>query len=146
MRDIAHSFDNQAMRGDLVFEGQLLRDEEGLTTAVLHSLFSDARADDDDLPDGQDRRGWWGDCLLPEDDRYGSKLWLLQREKQTRETLHRAREYAQQALAWLVEDGHAESVEVEAEWTREGALALRIVLALPNGSIERVALNYPWRS
>lgn len=146
MIDLAHQFDNQAMRGDMVYDGQLLAQDQGLTTAILHSLFSDARAEPDELPDqAGERRGWWGDCLLPQDDRYGSKLWLLQREKRTRETLHRAREYARQALAWLIEDGHADRVEVESEWTGEGALALLITLETPAG-IETLSLNYPWRS
>lgn len=144
--DIAHRFDNQIMRGDLTYDGQLLAMDQGLTTAILHSLFSDARAEADELPtETSERRGWWGDCLLPEDDRYGSKLWILQREKRTRETLHRAREYAQQALGWLIEDGHAEKIEVEAAWTPEGALALRIVLSAAAG-MERISLNYPWRT
>lgn len=146
MIDLAHQFDNQAMRGDMVYDGQLLAQDQGLTTAVLHSLFSDARAELDELPSpSSERRGWWGDCLLPEDDRYGSKLWLLQREKRTQETLHRAREYAQQALAWLIEDGHADKIEVQAEWTSQGALALLITLETPAG-LETISLNYPWRT
>ncbi len=146
MNDIAHHFDNQLMRGDLAYRDHLLAMDQGLTTAILHSLFSDARADCDELPAGaKQHRGWWGDCLASGNDRYGSKLWLLQREKRTRQTLQRAREYAHQALAWLVEDGHADKLRVETSWTPEGALALLVTLDTPAG-VETISLDYPWRN
>lgn len=108
----------------LSLTGPDLAADEGLRTAVLVSLFTDRRAEaDDELPDGStDRRGSWDD---PE---RGSRLWLLGREKQTQRTLERAREYAEEALAWLVEDGIARAVTVSAEWVRTGVLGLRVVI------------------
>jgi phage gp46-like protein len=57
--------------------------EDGLRTAILLSLFLDARAGEEDpLPDplNRDRRGWVGDVLAPTaGDRIGSRLWLLAR-------------------------------------------------------------------
>jgi phage gp46-like protein len=104
--------------------GNDLASDAGLRTAVLISLLTDARAEaDDDIPDGSDdRRGWWADPDM------GSRLWLLVRETQTARTLERAREYAQEALAWLVEDGIARAVTVTAEWVRTGMLGLRVVI------------------
>lgn len=69
-----------------------LQGDDGLMTAVIISLFTDARAHDDDpLPDervgvSSDRRGWWGDCLPDAQgeqtlESIGSRLWLLWREK-----------------------------------------------------------------
>lgn len=104
-----------------------LAQDDGLATAVLLSLFLDRRAGPDDpLPDGTDRRGWLGDALAADGDRIGSRLWLLMREKQVEETRRRAEEYAEEALAWLVEDGLAEAVEVTASWGRTGWLDLRV--------------------
>lgn len=115
-----------AIRTDFAISltGPDLAADDGLRTAVLVSLFTDCRAEaDDELPAGDgDRRGSWDD---PE---RGSRLWLLSREKQTARTLERAREYAEEALAWLVEDGIARAVTVTAEWVRTGVLGLRVVI------------------
>lgn len=102
---------------------------EPLVRAVVISLFTWRRANPDDELPGDLRMGWWGDSFpsVP-NDRIGSRLWLLSRAKLTAETVTRAREYAEEALRWLVEDGIAARVEVEAE--RQGiytlALACRI--------------------
>ncbi len=125
-------------------EGDLTVDTS-LKTAIVLSLFTDARAlPDDPLPTGDDPRGWWGDMLSSyENDRLGSRLWLLGREKQTPETLERAKEYAEEALAWLLEDGIAEAVTVDAEWADpdthpRGMLALRVIIQRPHAP----ALSY----
>jgi phage gp46-like protein len=100
--------------GKLVTLG--LDSSEPLVRAVIISLFTWRRArPDDDLP-GDLRMGWWGDSV-PEipNDRIGSRLWLLSRAKLTAGTVARAKEYAEEALAWLVEDGVASRVVVESE-------------------------------
>ena len=84
MADIATDYSNDALRGDLVLEDGQLTQDEGLDSAILHSLFTDRRATLADLkPLGRtDLRGWWGDLTLVNDgDRYGSLLWLLERAK-----------------------------------------------------------------
>jgi phage gp46-like protein len=107
--------------------GDLERDE-GLSTSVLVSLFSDARAPlDPAVPIlEQQPRGWWGE---DEGDRFGSLLWTLARSKQTQETLSRAREYAISALKWMIEDQVAAAVDVQAEWVSRGVLGLRITIS-----------------
>ncbi|RJX19022.1 MAG: hypothetical protein C4575_09340 [Desulforudis sp.] len=124
----------------------------GLTTAVIVSLFTDRRAEDDDvLPDSAngDKRGWWGDLVSPEveGDRIGSRLWLLEREKTTPETLIRAREYIEQALEWLVDDGVAAKVEIEVE--RTGAvetpiLAFRARIFRSDGTVTAYKFDSLW--
>ena len=90
---------------DATVEGHDLVLEDGLATAVILSLFLDARARADDaLPDGgTDLRGFWADTVAPaaERDRTGSRLWLLSREKTLPEVLRRAHDYAAEALRWL---------------------------------------------
>lgn len=144
MTDIAHAFDNELMTGDLALSDGLLASDAGLQTAVLHSLFTDARAlEGDPLRDGESRRGWWGDLAAPlEGDRYGSRLWLLRREKQTPEVLLRAKEYAEEALAWLIADGYAEAVTVEASYPRRGVLALAVSIGLAGGAAQLFNFNY----
>ena len=102
---------------------------EPLVRAVLISLFTWRRANPDDKLPAEARQGWWGDSYpVQPNDRIGSRLWLLGRSKLTAETVRQAREYAIEALQWLMDDGVVARVDVEAE--RQGldrlALACRI--------------------
>ncbi|SLN77621.1 phage GP46 family protein [Oceanibacterium hippocampi] len=145
--DLELVFDGATLRGDLAREGRGLRLDGGLRTAVVLSLFTDARARADDTPPGgpADRRGWWGDLLLGPGDRIGSRLWLLDREKILPSTLARARRYAEEALAWLVEDGIARRVTVAAEVARGDALALTVRIERPDGSTLDYRFDRLWR-
>lgn len=102
-------------------DGKLYRETSSLETAIRLSLFTDSRAQDgDDLPDnpgflGDDLRGWWGDAFISDENgSLGSRLWTLKRSALTGETRQRARDYALEALSWLVEIGISSSVEVDA--------------------------------
>ena len=146
MIDLQTQFNNQAMQGTLVMDGGALAQDDSLDTAIILSLFSDRRAKpDDELPDNSgDRRGWWGDLVPPvEGDQIGSRWWLLRREKNTQGTLNRAREYALEALQWLVDDGLAATVEVEAEAVRREVLGVRVMVTLPSGDVLRQRYNLP---
>lgn len=108
-----------------------------LIRAVVISLFTWRRAnDDDDLP-GDSKEGWWGDIYpAVADDRIGSRLWLLSRAKLLPETSRRAKEYAEEALAWLIDDGVASRIDVTAERQGNDMLALSIVIYRADGSIQ----------
>ncbi|MHB1227678.1 MAG: phage GP46 family protein [Desulfurivibrionaceae bacterium] len=136
-------------RFDVGLTGPDLATDDGLETAVLVSLFTDRRAEPDDrLPDGSDdRRGWWGDTFADQpNDLIGSRLWLLCREKQTSAVVERAREYAKEALAWLIADGAAKSVTVEAEIATTGVLALAIEIERPDTSRVSYRYSYAWEA
>lgn len=102
---------------------------DDLPRAVLISLFSWRRAEpDDDLP-GNQKYGWWGDTYsVVTNDRIGSRLWLLSRAKLTSETVLKAKEYAEQALQWLIDDGVVAQVTVQAERQGLSMLALGVVI------------------
>jgi phage gp46-like protein len=149
MTDLAlHLIDTgagQPPRIDVRLDGGDLSTDDGLETAVLLSLITDSRAEADDvLPDGgTDRRGWWADAWPEsEGDRIGSRLWLLGREKDTATTLQRAREYAEEALAWLLEDGVARRVQVTAERVRSGVLRLSVEIQRPSGDLYQTAWDH----
>lgn len=145
MSDLALIWDGSAC--DLAIDGNDLMLDDGLRTALIVSLFSDRRArDDDELPGGDgDRRGWWADAWSQIDgDRIGSRLWLLGREKELLETLRRAREYAEEALVWLIADGIAKRIEVVPSVPRRGVLALAITLHRPDGGQENHQFDVLW--
>ena len=152
MTDLALTFDTESGADIAIENGQLVLDD-GLRTAILISLFSDARASvDDDLPaEGSDRRGWWGDDYA-RDDRsanrggaIGSLLWLLARSKILPETLARAREAALSALSWLGEDGIARAVDIAVEVQESRRLALSVLLDRPTGPA-RQRYDFLWEA
>ena len=110
-------YSNDTQRGDLVRSDDTNLDtDEGLETAVTASLFSDARAQPSDGVDqGADLRGWWGAVHLDGDGELGSRLWLLRRNKLTRETILLASAYAREALAWLISARVASDITVTTE-------------------------------
>lgn len=114
----------------LTADGALEGDPLGFTSTapdeleqlVLVSLFSDARAGDDEDPgDGTaNRRGWFGDAYFDAGGTgagasIGSRLWLLRRQKATPANVALARQAIADALAWLVTAGVASSVDVVAQ-------------------------------
>ncbi|MDP1960871.1 MAG: phage GP46 family protein [Reyranella sp.] len=148
MSDLALFWDATLGAADLAIEdGQLVVDA-GLRSAIVISLFSDRRADEaDPLPSGGvDRRGWWGD-MAPSvaGDQIGSRLWLLSREKRTPILLTRIREYCQEALAWLVADGLAAAVTVEAAFSGATAVAIGVSIARPDGPA-RQRYDFVWET
>ena len=116
LADLALVWDETRGDADLVMIDSDIASDAGLETAILLSLFTDRRAQPDDVPpsgDPNDRRGWWADQFADvEGDLIGSRLWLLDRAKATNETALRAREYALEALQWLIDDGVAASIDV----------------------------------
>lgn len=148
--DVLLAFDPNQLAGDIAIENGDLARDQSLRTSLLLSLFTDRRATPEELVrvGGDDARGWWGDSVAEvQGDQFGSKLWLLRREKVIQETLNRAREYARAALAWMVEDGVASELGVEAAWLDDlvaraprGILALGIEITKPTDVPERYAL------
>lgn len=111
--------------------------EDTLQTAVLLSLFTDARANTDDaLPYGQtDKRGWCGQEFVGAassraDAQWGSRLWLYYSGVATQQHLDGAQFAAQEALAWMVNTGLADRVQVEAEWHSAGGVQTNERMAL----------------
>jgi len=147
MSDIKTVFIGFDKGADYVQDALGLSEDDGLESAVIISLFTDRRADtDDDIPDGTlEKRGWWGDDFNDDAaDRIGSRLWLLSREKQLPEVLNRARQYAEEALRWLIDDGVAESVEVAASIPRAGMLGLQVSIQRPRQPVTQYRFERFW--
>lgn len=90
------------------------RVESTLRMVALASLATDRRAEPDDelAPGDEDRRGWWCDAF--NDRPIGSRLWLLEHRSVNDEAARLAKDYAEEALAWMVEEGLCSEVVVEA--------------------------------
>ncbi|MDH4122366.1 MAG: phage GP46 family protein [Deltaproteobacteria bacterium] len=104
-----------------------------LNRLVFISLFSDRRAEAEEMPNPLERRGWWADTYRKRP--LGSRLWMLDRAKWGQETLIQAQEFAEEALQWLVDEGAAQAVRVEAE-RQNDLLALRVEITRPDGQTE----------
>lgn len=119
----------------LKIENGALAVDSGLETSVLISLFTDARVSDDELPDGlTDKRGWWGDLFSNiEGDKIGSKLWTLSRAKIELTTLAGIENFVVEALNWMIEDGVATSIDVNASYDEFNRAIVAININRPQG-------------
>lgn len=115
---------------------------DDIETAVLISLFSDRLANEDDVTDDGDRRGWWGDT--GEDVLLGSRLWLLNRSPLTREVARKAEVCAEEALAWLVSDGVLSAVSASTRILWPDRLYLTISLIRLGGSKQEYKFEWLW--
>lgn len=122
-----------------VFEflgGDLVDDD--LQHLITLSLFTWRRAADDDVvPEGMGRQGWFAD---PD---FGSRLWLLARAKLTTETLARAKAYVLEALGWMVTDGILAKVDATAARAAKG-MELSVELTRPGEPERRARFSYLW--
>lgn len=78
---------------------------------------------------------YWADSNM------GSRLHLLQREKDLNRVAILARQYAAQALKPLLDDGRALAVEIETERSHNGRMHLLIVVTDAAG--ERLTFTHP---
>ena len=106
-------------KGDPAEQGGGLRARMSLATAILICLFTDKR-----LPEGMespagdsDPRGWWGDSVRldgdPEGVELGSLLWTLERGTLDADVAKLAKDYAEEALQPLIDQGAVARIEVE---------------------------------
>ncbi len=136
--DILMTQDEQGLFDLPVRKGDLMGDNS-LGTEVMVSLFTDVRAEKDELPpEYSDLRGWWADALLSmqgDEQGTGSKLWLLRRQKQLDSVLVQAEAYARSALQWLIDEGLAGAVSVTAENPAQGTLTLTVSITRSSPSV-----------
>ncbi len=137
--DLALTYDPVARRCDLTLgdDCDLLIDETPIP-AILLSVGLDRRASpDDELPEGRsqfltptsfsERRGCAGDALDPAGEVSGSRLWLLDRAKETETTRQLCDFWLQESLAWVKLETGAPP-EIEVEWVRTGVLGYSVLV------------------
>ena len=114
---------------DIPVDGNDLEGTDGLLTAIIVSLFTDARGNSSVVADAYKRRGWVGNLLtLNEGYELGSTLWLLEQARLNQNTAIAAEGYARKSLQWMIDDGIVDVIEVEFVQTsvREGTLTVSL--------------------
>lgn len=120
--------------------------EAGLIRAVMISLYTWRRAATDDPVDDEELYGWWGDSYpAVADDRIGSRLWLLRRVKLTEATQGDAEFYADEALRWLLDDGHVINIEIVSEKVDISRLNLGVTLTILGGARLEIKPTTAWQ-
>jgi len=118
---------------DIAFDEQGdIETADQLNTALLMSLFCEQRAAPSEMPRPEQRRGWIGNEATPGVE-IGSKLWLYEQARITRDTLNGIQTEALSAVDWLIEDGLA--TQKEASVTPD---ELRVTLYRQNSVVASV--------
>lgn len=124
--DLALTYNPQLQAFDIVLDGTDIAAEDTLASAVLVSLLCDRLAASYEVAQGEDRRGWWADAFSDLQHLTGSRLWLLEREKQLQAVVNRCQQYCEEALQWMIDDELASAITVTAFIPRTGWLAALI--------------------
>jgi phage gp46-like protein len=120
---------------NLTGEGDL-ETTTGLDTTLMMSIFCERRATADEVLKPSRRRGWWGNELndVPGFEQ-GSKFWLLEQARLSRENVAAGRDFVSQGIEWMDEDNVINGSEVTT--TREGeTLNLNIRVGQESGVSE----------
>lgn len=143
-QDVAFQGSGEAGIADIAIASGDLVADDGLETAMLISLFSDRYVPVAELPGGvEDPRGWWADAISPiPEDRIGSRLWLLERGKITPQVKNQMKDYAVEALAWMISEGIAARIDVTTTIVQNERIELRVSIFRPNG--QNIPFNFLW--
>lgn len=143
--DIDLLYDSTTQGWDIFLTPPKLQSSNPLATALNISLFTDRRANNDDVLELNDsKRGWWADTFNQiRNDKIGSRLWLLRRAKMTSQTLASAREYVIEACRWLLDDNVASALDVETEFYNAYTIGILITVTKPTGT-ETFNFQYVW--
>ena len=107
MQDLAHVMtDDNLFIWDFDPKKGDLKTVDGMETALLVSLFTDARLDESQVPPPLARGGWVGNIRTAKEPRdLGGKLWALENARLTTYTLAQRKEQCTRCMDWLLKDG-----------------------------------------
>ena len=116
---------------DLIYGNNYdLHRDDGLTSAITLSIYSDARVGN--------KNGWWGDSYLDPDDKVAnSKLWTLLGKTTTQEHINLGIDYIKQALQWMLDDQLLLDIKVSANHLKRklDIFAFKIIATKPDGNV-----------
>jgi phage gp46-like protein len=121
---------------DIDFEDGDLKSIDSFDTAINMSVFEERRADESEQPVNDLRRGWVGNELSDVDGfEIGSKLWQLYQARANEDTANKSVTILQEALIWLVEDGHLSNVTVSSQLSSDN-IDITITLVRSNNVVD----------
>lgn len=126
---------------DLVIEDGDFKKTGGLDSAIFVSLFTDRRANPDEVSDPMKRRGWCGTENTPDQQgNVGSGIWLYEQRRLTKGVSEGVRMEAFQCLHWMVSDGLAKNIDVKMGSTpKERRLELNISITAADGGVSNTS-------
>jgi phage gp46-like protein len=129
--------------GSIAIDANDLTRDAGLQTAILISLFSDRLVTSEE--NTKETRGWWGDS---DENKIGSKLWLLERTKITDQAILLANSYTRDALKWGIDDGIAAKIESTVQKGTGDTFLFTITVYRPKGKggVTVFQFFYNWES
>ncbi len=139
--DLALIYNPALQAFDFAVDGADLATEDTFASAAVVSLLNDRQVEAYEVKPGEDRRGWWADAYAANNHRTGSRLWLLEREKQLPSVVLRCRQYCEEAMQWFLDDGLAQAITVTAFVARRGVLAALIRFEI-NGASRTLRLEF----
>ncbi|MFW6312270.1 MAG: phage GP46 family protein [Spirochaetota bacterium] len=117
--------------GDILFESGQARMEQGLFSAVYMSLFTES--------------GWWGNRVLAEEERIGCRIEELRSRTLTNSTRLDFIAEARNALAWMVDQGIAGRVDVDAAIVAPGMIGVIVTIHQPGSETpQSVRFGLSW--
>ena len=143
--DIAVTWNPATGTGDWSMTNGDLTSGRDLETAILVSLFTDARVDDYVAPapsGAQDRRGCWTDTYTGY--QIGSRLWTRTRLVKNQTTLNLVQGDVKDALDWLLTAGVVASFDIDAAWVNKTVIAISIVAHMPSGNPQTFRYSWVW--
>lgn len=118
------------------FDGDI-ETADAFDTALIVSLFTDARADESEVPEARRRRGWIGNEYTPGIE-MGCKLWIpLEQPRLTRSVLNQAQDAARDGLQWFVTDELAVSITDVGVRVEQTGVFLEVTIQRSPNQIER---------
>ncbi len=72
-------------------------------------------------------------------------MWLIFREKQTKETLQRAYDYIVEAIQWMVDDEVVARFDINVSWIKRGQLGAQVTAYKQDGAIVPNTFTWAWQ-
>lgn len=110
--------------------------EDFFDTAILVSLFAQRRASESEVLLSHLRRGWIGNESFENDFEIGSKIWLYEQARTTRDTMNGISAATSEGLQWFIDQGYATNIDV-ATVLVNGEVSLQIDISRPNSKVDR---------
>ena len=109
---------------------------ETLDTAILMSIFNEARATAAEVPEAERRRGWLGNQST-EGFEQGCKAWEFEQERLTGSVLADLSVVVRNGLQWLIDENIAVSVTVGNAKIVNGAATIDVTLGRSGSEVEK---------